>query len=92
MIRKVCLVLALAVSLAAGGWWFLHNGGGGPAPDVSFYHWKTVYSPGSAAEEMLRLLKTPRLYVRFFDVKVEDGRPVPVATAIFSCSICFWIC
>ncbi len=84
MIRKVCLVLALAVSLAAGGWWFLHKGGGGPAPDVSFYHWKTVYSPGSAAEEMLRLLKTPRLYVRFFDVKVEDGRPVPVATAIFS--------
>ena len=53
-------------------------------PNISFYHWRTVYDPGPTALERLEQLQVGRLYLRFFEVTVnDDGRPIPQATAVF---------
>jgi hypothetical protein len=53
-------------------------------PEISFYHWRTVYDPGPESLKRLEQLQVRRLYLRFFEVTLdEEGHPVPQATAIF---------
>lgn len=56
-------------------------------PEVTFYHWKSVYQPGELEKKILKDLNSQRLYVRMFDVSYAmDEAPialVPVATAAF---------
>lgn len=53
-------------------------------PEISFYHWRTIYDPGPESLKRLEQLQVRRLYLRFFEVILdEDGHPVPQATAIF---------
>ncbi len=56
----------------------------GGRPEISFYHWRTAYDPGPESLSRLAELKSRRLYLRFFEVTLNDeGQPVPQATAVF---------
>ncbi len=62
-------------------------------PANAVYHWKTVYNPNAFEKEFLKKHHIGRLYLKFFDVGVDnlyDGKgeqPVPIATTIFRDSI-----
>ena len=62
-------------------------------PANAVYHWKTVYNPNAYEKEFLKKHQVKRLYLKFFDVGVDnlyDGKgeqPVPIATTIFKDSI-----
>ena len=66
---------------------------GSHAPVHAIYHWKTIYNPTPFEKDFLRKHEIKRLYLRFFDVGVDnlyDGKgeqPVPIATTIFRDSI-----
>jgi hypothetical protein len=73
--------LILAASLAAAP---EAGAGEGDRPEISFYHWRTVYDPGPESAKRLEQLAVRRLYLRFFEVTVDgEGHPVPQATAVF---------
>lgn len=48
-----------------------------------FYYWKTIFKLSSTEKEFLRSKKIPKLYVRYFDVKLLDGKPMPVSPIYF---------
>lgn len=51
---------------------------------VSFYYWKTIYDPGPESLARLRELDVNRLYLRFFEVTLNEwNQPVPHATVKF---------
>jgi len=62
-------------------------------PANAVYHWKTVFNPNAYEKEFLKKHDIKRLYLKFFDVGVDnlyDGKgeqPVPIATTIFRDSI-----
>ncbi|KAA3634692.1 MAG: hypothetical protein DWQ02_11025 [Bacteroidetes bacterium] len=45
----------------------------------AFYHWKSEFLPKEKEIDFLSTLSTSKLYVRYFDVALEDGIPLPVA-------------
>ena len=45
---------------------------------VDFYYWKSNYAMGPTECEYFEQLASQRLFVRVFDVDLEDGRAVPV--------------
>nr|MCR5014887.1 DNA topoisomerase 3 [Bacteroidales bacterium] len=45
---------------------------------VDFYYWKSNYAMGETERAYFGQLECQRLFVRVFDVDVEDGRAVPV--------------
>jgi len=45
---------------------------------VSFYFWKTEFVLGNAEQKALYQNKVHRLYVRYFDVGMKNGAPVPL--------------
>jgi hypothetical protein len=55
-------------------------------PEVSFYHWRTVYQPGQTSLARLQELESDRLYLRFFEITTPDSwtEPKPQATIILS--------
>lgn len=56
-----------------------------PPPTVSFYYWKTVYDPGPLSLACMEELNANRLYVRFFEVTLNQwNEPVPHATVVFN--------
>ena len=46
--------------------------------DVDFYYWKSKCAIGETEREYFGQLKSKRLFVRLFDVDLEDGVAVPV--------------
>lgn len=46
--------------------------------EVSFYFWKTTYAISAYEEKYLDCLAVERLYVRFFDIDIKNGKAVPV--------------
>lgn len=46
--------------------------------DVDFYYWKSKCAIGETEREYFNQLQSKRLFVRIFDVDVEDGVAVPV--------------
>lgn len=46
----------------------------------SFYHWKSTYANGDNTMAYLNELQSEKIFVRYFDVVLEDGELVPVAT------------
>lgn len=52
-----------------------------PAPDVSFYYWKSRVAIGQCEQEALAINKVKRLYVRYFDVDInpDAGFATPIA-------------
>jgi hypothetical protein len=51
---------------------------------VSFYYWKTVFRLSENEKQYLTRNKVSRLYIRYFDVILKDGKAVPVSTISFS--------
>ena len=56
-----------------------------PAPAV--YYWRTVLKLDSAERQFLAWHDIRKMYVRFFDVVLRDGRPMPNATLRFDDTI-----
>lgn len=52
-------------------------------PSVSFYYWKTFFKLTSKEQRVLQANEVQKLYVRYFDVKLENGKPFPVAPIHF---------
>ena len=63
------------------------------APANAIYHWKTSFCPNKYEKDFIRLHHIERLYVRMFDVGIdnlyngEGEQPVPIATTIFKDSL-----
>ncbi|MCL1942042.1 MAG: hypothetical protein FWF54_00595 [Candidatus Azobacteroides sp.] len=49
---------------------------------VNFYYWKTDVSPGNTETDYFNKLGCRKLYLRFFDVDIENGRVIPKAGII----------
>lgn len=47
--------------------------------NISFYYWKSKTAPGKTETECLRSNHCKRLYVRYFDVVLEEGEATPVS-------------
>ena len=52
----------------------------------SFYYWKQEFSLNTNQKKLLKELGSKELYVKFFDVKMINGRPEPVAKIDFKIS------
>lgn len=54
-----------------------------PKPTVSFYYWKTVFKLSTLEEEILKENEVSKLYIRYFDVDINENTPLPVLPIIF---------
>jgi hypothetical protein len=52
----------------------------------SFYYWRQEFSLNKNQKKLLKELGSKELYVKFFDVKMVNGRPEPVAKIDFKTS------
>jgi len=52
-------------------------------PAVSFYYWKTTFQLGDREESTLQLNSSSRLYIRYFDVGLQNGQPFPISAVLF---------
>lgn len=57
------------------------------SPDVSFYYWKTSFQLSDSEKETLSENQVKKLYVRYFDVALVNGKPFPVAPIQFRESV-----
>lgn len=48
-----------------------------PEPTVDFYYWKSERPPNAAEAEIFSALNSKKLYVRLFDVDLQQGNPAP---------------
>ncbi|MBR3101161.1 MAG: hypothetical protein IKH19_05345 [Muribaculaceae bacterium] len=71
------LVLALSGCDKSGG-----EGVANPQPSV--YYWRTVFALDSAERQFLSDHAIKKMYVRYFDVVMRGGRPMPNATLRFA--------
>ena len=55
-----------------------------PRPARSVYYWRTVMQLDSAERDFLARNEVKKMYVRYFDVVVKDGKLMPNATLHFS--------
>ncbi len=53
-----------------------------PPPSLSFYHWQSYLDLTTEEDELLLSVGTKRLYVRYFDIDFQGGKPVPVGVMI----------
>jgi hypothetical protein len=62
---------------------------GKPAPDVSFYYWRTRFEINQYEKDILTQNKVRSLYVRYFDVDLDPatGTPRPVSTILIDSTI-----
>ncbi|GHE43985.1 hypothetical protein GCM10017764_29130 [Sphingobacterium griseoflavum] len=51
--------------------------------DVSFYYWKTSFKPSEAEEQALQDNQSRRIYIRYFDVGLTQGKPFPISAIVF---------
>ena len=52
-------------------------------PAVSFYYWKTKFSLSKEENEALTSNEVNKIYVRYFDVTLQNNQPFPVAPIHF---------
>lgn len=50
---------------------------------TSFYYWKTVFQLSNAEKKVLAQNNVDKLYVRYFDVGLTNGTPMPLAPVFF---------
>jgi len=48
-----------------------------PPTEPSFYFWETYYKIDSTEKQYLQQLHVKKLYVRFFDITIQNRRPTP---------------
>lgn len=54
-----------------------------PIP-VSFYYWRTSFQLTDLEKEYINELKVNKLYIRYFDVALNNSAPVPVTSIVFN--------
>jgi hypothetical protein len=52
-------------------------------PAISFYYWRTTFSLDDTEEAALREHHVSRLYIRYCDLALRGGQPVPVSAIVF---------
>ncbi|MBT1688029.1 hypothetical protein [Dawidia soli] len=52
-------------------------------PAISFYYWKTTFRLPAAERAALQQHRVSTLYVRYCDVALRQGQPVPVSPIVF---------
>lgn len=57
---------------------------GAGKPMNAAYYWSTVFSLDSAQQAFIRNQHIGRIYLRYFDVVMKDGKPMPNATVQFA--------
>jgi uncharacterized protein involved in tolerance to divalent cations len=50
---------------------------------VSFYYWKTVFKLSENEKQVLKENNVSKLYVRYFDVALKNGQPIPISPIDF---------
>lgn len=55
-----------------------------PAIQRSFYYWKSVFKTTDAEQNTLDSLSIKKLYVKFFDIALQNDKPQPVAVIQFA--------
>lgn len=56
----------------------------GEKADINFYYWKTSYDLDSFTKNILTYNHTKKIYLRYFDITIEDGKPIPIGIIQFS--------
>lgn len=51
---------------------------------VSFYYWRTSFQLTDLEKEYINELKVNKLYIRYFDVALNNSAPVPVTSIVFN--------
>ncbi len=52
-------------------------------PIIAFYYWKTVFKLSEKEKEVLRDNKVTKLYIRYFDIGLQNSEPIPVSPIHF---------
>ncbi len=53
-------------------------------PAISFYYWKTVFRLSSDEMKAIEHNDVEKLYIRYFDIELNNGKAVPVAPIIIN--------
>ena len=53
----------------------------------AIYYWRTVWQPTGTESEFMHKHKINKIYLRFFDVTLQNGEPMPEATMDMSSSL-----
>lgn len=81
--KKVQLAAVLTgLLLLASGCRPDHDPPGNPFFVPAFYHWQTELSLSGPERKWLQATAAGRLYVKFFDIDLQDGQPVPQASLL----------
>lgn len=51
--------------------------------DMSFYYWKTQFKLDASEIDFLKQNQINKMYIRYFDVSLKGGKPVPVSAITF---------
>lgn len=81
MLKNLVYILLLVVTLALCSCNNSSKGVDDAVPSV--YYWRTVFSLDSVESDFLKKYDVGRMYVRYFDVVVRDGKVMPNATIKF---------
>jgi hypothetical protein len=76
-LMRHCTVLVLLLLLAA------CRPSGHTPPAISFYYWKTTFRLSSTERATLQKHHVSTLYIRYCDVAIRQGQPVPVSPITF---------
>ena len=52
--------------------------------NISFYFWRTNFSLSATEETYLKELNVQKLYIRYFDVALQNNTAIPVAPIVFT--------
>ena len=77
LLSSILLILLMTVSCGR------HNDNGVPNPQPAVYYWRTTLKLDSTERMFLHEHGVKKMYVRFFDVVLRDGKPAPNATLRF---------
>ena len=51
---------------------------------TAFYFWRTSFSLTETEQQYLKDLEVKKLYIRYFDVGLQNNEPIPVAPLVFN--------
>lgn len=52
--------------------------------NTAFYFWRTSFSLTETEQQYLKDLEVKKLYIRYFDVGLQNNEPIPVAPLVFN--------
>ncbi len=78
--RKIlCIIISLATIMSCG----TERQRNTADSERAIYHWKTVFDPSEYELDFMREHHIGTLYLKMFDVAIEDNQVVPIATTQF---------